>query len=253
MTLADVAKRTSSSLSIEASTTAGEDEFEGGALFDETATAYARIRSRTENILSELLTNNVRTALNAYTKINPWSSLSPTIPAGPDGQVSTTAELDGLLQNLQTLIAYLVRAVGTVPLRKLVKQMLQEIDRVLFMNVILSHSFSGAGAAQFSVDLAAIDMVVTKLINRNMVESGLGRVHQATLLLNIPVRASRDNKDASEVDSSESEKIGLFAAGKRLFEGSGEDAKELLDEMGLDRLGVADARKVLARRVELGS
>jgi RAD50-interacting protein 1 len=253
MTLADVAKKTSSSLSSDPSTPAGGDEFEGGALFDETASAYARIQSRTESVLSELLTNNVRTALNSYTKINPWSSLSPTATAGPDNQVSTTAELDGLLQNLQTLITYLVRAVGTVPLRKLVKQMLQDIDRILFTNVILSHSFSGAGAAQLSVDLAAIDVVVAKLIDRNMVESGLGRVHQATALLNISIKAGKEHKDDNDGDGSENEKIGLFEAGKRLFEGSGEDAKELLDELGLDRLGVAEARKVLARRVELGS
>jgi hypothetical protein len=201
--------------------------------------------------MRELLTSNVRTALHAYTRINPWSSLS-SAPTGADGQLATTAELDGLLQNLQTLISYLARAVGTVPLRRLVKQMLQEIDGILFKNVILSHSFSGSGAAQFSADLAAIGAVVAKLTDRAMVESGLGRVEQATYLLSTPIKSRDSKKDKEDNDNSNSQ-IGLFEAGKRLFEGSGEDAKELLDEMGLDRLGVGDARKVLARRVELGS
>jgi hypothetical protein len=239
-------------LSSDTSTPDGEETFEGGALFDETASAYARIRSRTENVMRELLSNNVRTALHAYTRINPWSSLSPA-SAGSDGQIPTTAELDGLLQSLQTLIAYLVRALGTVPLRRLVKQMLQEIDGILFRNVILSHSFSGAGATQFSADLIAIEVVVAKLIDRTIVESGLGRVQQATTLLNTPVKSSQDTKKEEEDSDESNRQIGLFEAGKRLFEGSGEDAKELLNAMGLDRLGVGDARKILARRIELGS
>lgn len=250
MTTAQVAARTSSSLYT--SSPDGQEIFEEGALFDETAAAYRRIQGKTEKIIDELLLNNIRTSLNAYTRINTWSSLA-TVNSGQTNQISTTAELDGLLQTLKTLISYLSRALGTGTYHKLVRHMLREIDRILFDNIITSHSFSSVGAGQFSSDLSAISLVVAKLTDRNLVEESTSRILQATALLNIPVRGNRAAQTPDDHADADTEKIGLFEAGKRLFEGRGDDAKELLDELGLDRLGVADARKVLARRVELGS
>jgi hypothetical protein len=117
--------------------------------------------------------------------------------------------------------------------------------------VLLRHSFSGAGVTQFSADLAAIGAVVAKIVDFGIVDVGLGRVKQATRLLGLPIKGKEGKKD---VDSEgKAGDVGLFEAGKRLFEGSGDDAKELLEEMGLDLLSVGDARKILARRVELGS
>jgi hypothetical protein len=56
-TVADVAERTSKSV--------GEDG-EGGALFDETASWYARLRDRSEKIIVDTLNSNVRQALRPY-------------------------------------------------------------------------------------------------------------------------------------------------------------------------------------------
>ena len=57
MTVADVAERTSSAV--------GSDG-EGGALFDETAGWYSRLRIRSEKIITDTLNNNVRMALRSY-------------------------------------------------------------------------------------------------------------------------------------------------------------------------------------------
>jgi hypothetical protein len=249
MTVAQVAAKTSSSLNGDPSTPSGEDEFESGALFDETASAYSRIRSRTESVISELLNNNVRQSLAPYTKINPWATLSPIQTGGADSPSSTTAELDGLLQNLRTLLAYLVRALGTVPLRRLVKQMLQALENTLLDQVILRHSFSGAGVAQLAIDVNAAGNVVARVVDAGMVDVGMGKVHQAVKLLGLPIKPSKDKDDEEDAD----DELGLFEVSKRLFEGSGEDARKALDEIGLDRLSVGEARKTLARRVELGS
>lgn len=57
MSVADVAERTSKSV--------GEDT-DGGALFDETASWYARLRDRSEQIIADTLNSNVREALRPY-------------------------------------------------------------------------------------------------------------------------------------------------------------------------------------------
>lgn len=57
MTVADVAERTSKSVG-------GDDD--GGALFDETALWYARLRDRSEKIIIDTLNNSVREALRPY-------------------------------------------------------------------------------------------------------------------------------------------------------------------------------------------
>ena len=46
---------------------AGDGSIEG-ALFDETAAAYARLRTKTENVMADLLGQAVRDALKAYVR-----------------------------------------------------------------------------------------------------------------------------------------------------------------------------------------
>lgn len=57
MTVGDVAERTSRAV--------GGDG-DGGALFDETASWYSRLRVRSEKIITDTLNNNVREALRPY-------------------------------------------------------------------------------------------------------------------------------------------------------------------------------------------
>jgi len=57
MSVADVAERTSKAV--------GGDS-EGGALFDETAGWYSRLRIRSEETITETLMSNVREALRGY-------------------------------------------------------------------------------------------------------------------------------------------------------------------------------------------
>lgn len=52
---------------------------------------------------------------------------------------------------------------------------------------------------------------------------------------------------------TEEDEMGLWAVEKRMFEASGEEARGCLEELGFQRLGVAEGRKVLARRVEVSN
>lgn len=58
MSVADVAERTSKQVE--------SDDADGGSLFDETASWYARLRQRSEKIIIDTLTSNVRQALQPY-------------------------------------------------------------------------------------------------------------------------------------------------------------------------------------------
>lgn len=58
--VADVAERTSRTV---------ESDVDGGSLFDETASWYARLRERSERIITDTLTSNVRQALTPYGKM----------------------------------------------------------------------------------------------------------------------------------------------------------------------------------------
>jgi len=56
MSVADVAERTSRNV----------ENDDGGSLFDETASWYARLRDRSEGIIIDTLNSNVRDALRPY-------------------------------------------------------------------------------------------------------------------------------------------------------------------------------------------
>lgn len=73
MSVADVAERTSK--------TVGGDR-DGGALFDETAGHYTRLRIRSEKIITDTLNNNVREALRPYRHM--YVSQSRNLSVAPD-------------------------------------------------------------------------------------------------------------------------------------------------------------------------
>ena len=248
MTLSQVVSRTSSAV--------GTDDGEcQGALFDETAGSYKTLREKVEKQLVELVINNVRRSLSAYERINPWSSLSPAPSTAAGQTLAPTAELDALLNTLTTHFGFLAKALAPVPLRQVARTAVQTVDQQIFEQVILRHSFSAPGAVQLGADLAAVKVVLQKHVGGGVAESGFARLDEAIGLLRIPARGSRNAQEEEEHEKDADEmKWGLWEVEKRLFQSGGEEAKAfLVDELSIERLSVADARKVLARKVELGS
>jgi hypothetical protein len=72
MSVADVAERTSKNVE--------SDDVDGGSLFDETASWYARLRERSEKIIIDTLNSNVREALRPYRHM--YVSRSGPLPCG---------------------------------------------------------------------------------------------------------------------------------------------------------------------------
>jgi RAD50-interacting protein 1 len=264
------------------------DTMPPGALFDQTASSYARLRTRAEEIISSLLANAAKTSMSRFTRTTHWATLSPSLTPSESNassssqsnslpNSSTTPELDPLLDTLSSLLGFLAKALGTVPLRRVTLQLLETLEE-RFMDMLLTGSESSAlpgaaaaaaaaasnvvkresrsvllfslhGARQFRTDVDRVGRLVANVVDGAIVESGLGKLMEAVQLLCIPVERRRGHEVQDEEDADKP--VDLYEVQRRLL-GSGEEAREFLDEMGLERLGVGEARKILARRVENG-
>ncbi|KAF2747498.1 RINT-1 family protein-like protein [Sporormia fimetaria CBS 119925] len=266
MSVADIAERTSS--------TVGSDE-EGGALFDETAGSYSKLRERSEQIITDTLNNNVRLTLRAYRQINPWATLTGS-SASPGATLSPTAELDPLLVYLTNTLGFLCHALAAAPLRRITRSILATISKTLWDNVLTRHRFSTNGASQLQADLTAICQVVNNAVGAGVAEAGLRKCLEGAQLVGLPVKGGKPEKasrgpapsgdeaeadwevwgaDAAEAADQEtnrtsSDRLGLWEVEKRLF-ADNHSAREVLEDLGFETLTETEAREVLGKRVEL--
>ncbi|KAI9872535.1 MAG: hypothetical protein M1830_001510, partial [Pleopsidium flavum] len=232
MSIEDVAERTSSHVG---------SEGDSGALFDETAGAYKRLRVRSEGIIQDLLVYNMRESLRPYGRINPWSSLSSD-NSNPS-LLAITAELDAPLQQLTSYLSFLSSVLAAAPLRRIARQLSLSMQTHFWDYVLMRNTFSASGSTQLSRDLAAIWGVFDMYTGEGQGEMGMRKLREGLGLLNLPMRT---NDDSTEGD------LGLWEVERRVFE-SNESAREVLQELGLEVISESEARHVLERRVELGS
>lgn len=263
--LQEIQSKTSAAVGVEGS---GANDVQG-ALFDETAAAYHRLRVRSEAIIVETLTYNIREALRSYSRINTWASLSNSSASA--GAVS--AELDPTLRLLTDYASFLNKAVGRIPLRRMTRQLCHTMQTYIWDNVLVRHSFSTAGAAQLSTDTSVLCSYIDRYVGNGQAEHGMRRLLEGVTLISLPVRgeiqrvrpgssgdAAEDDEGAAweQVDgetdnaSTEGKRWGLFEVERLVFMDN-ESARHALEQLGLETLTESDARHVLERRVELGS
>jgi len=257
----DVAAKTSSTIK--------NEESDGGALFDETATVYRRLRERSEAEIIRALDTNVRNALRSYTRTSSWASLSNT-----DSTTSShTASLDSVLQTLSTLLSFLSTVLAPAPLRRVTKQTCQSIQREVYDNVVLRNTFSAAGVAQLQLDVAALSSTIDSSIKiTGEAHRSMRKLSSALVLLGLPIRTSRKRHEDIDEDDwgfegdddaaqtqigtdgapDQDQMYGLWEA-ERLIFNSNESARTVLADMGLDHLSEGDARNVIKRRIEINS
>lgn len=235
----EVQRRTSSALG-----SSQEDGELKGALFDETAASYHRLRVRSEGVLTDTITYDIRQALKSYTSIGTWASLS-------NSSQSVSSELDATLQLLSEYFAFLKRAVGKTTLRRISRQVCLLMQTVLWDNVLLSsrNSFSTAGAAQLTSDLRALCNSIDRYTGAGQAQLGMRKLVDGVTLLSLPVRGGA-KADAQE--QPEGKQMSLFQAERLVFM-SNESARHALEQLGLECLTEGDARSVLGKRVEISS
>jgi hypothetical protein len=258
----DVAEKTSAS--IKANGTGGEADVDGSGLFDQTASAYRRLRERSEEEMFRFFDVNLKAALRPYAKFAQWSSLAET-PSDPSG-MSPSSSLDSFLQTTTTLIGYLSRVLAPGSQRRIIKHYCFALQREIYDNVLMHHTFSAAGAAQLARDLSEIKTIIEKQSQLRAATGGsLRRLEEAVYLLTLDTSKNAVNieEDGWGFDDEEDQEgrgitddegnrrtLGLWEAERRIFE-SNEAARKALGEMGLDHLSEGEARNVLKRRVEL--
>lgn len=238
-----------------------------GALFDETAASYQRLRIRSEGVLVETLTYNIREALRPYARVATWASLSSTTASG-----TISAELEPTLRLLSDYFGFLSNAVGRTALRRLSRQVTHSIQSFLWDNVLTRHSFSTAGATRLSVDVSAICTNIDSYVGNGQARIGMRRLVEGVALLSLPIRSeiprvrpsgsgdgNNDEEDIAawedtngHTEETDSRKMGLFEVERLVFMDN-ESARHALEQLGLESLSESDARAVLEKRIELGS
>lgn len=247
LSVEDVVGRTSSRVGSQEDT---------GALFDETAEAYKRLRIRTEGIMHDTLIYNMRESIRPYGRINPWSSLSADSISPVT--LNLTAELDATVQQLSSFLALLSAALAPAPLRRIMRQVSLAMQTFLWDHVLMRNTFSTAGTAQFTRDVSALWGVVDRYVGDGQGELGMMRLKEALVLLGLPAsdRAKEQEEETGNDDEADrglgTTTLGLWEVEKRLF-GSNESGREVLEELGLQVLSESDARSVLERRIDVGA
>lgn len=236
MTVEDVADRTSS--------TVGSEE-DSGALFDETAGAYRRLRVRTEGFIQDMLIQSSLEALRPYGRINPWSSLASE-DSEKSESLALTAELDVTTQLLDEYLQFLSQRLATAPLRRIGRQLTLSIQAFFWDSVLMRHSFSCSGAAQLTRDVSVLWEVVDRHLGPGQAEAGMRKLRESLVLLGL--ESSPKNQ---EIKSEDEGNIGLWDVEEKIFR-SNESGREILEELGLEVLSESEARNVLEKRIELG-
>ncbi|KAJ5239740.1 hypothetical protein N7468_004359 [Penicillium chermesinum] len=244
MSIAELASRTSPAVNNHG----GID----GALFDETASAYRRLRLRSESIVTSTLTSNITSALKPYSRLSTWATLSNPSNSSSSSH-SLSSELAHPLRLISSQLGFLSKALGIAPLRRVSRQLLVSVQNYIWDNVLTRHTFSAAGAAQLLGDIEQLCTVVDT--NLGVAGHAGGSIHivkklnEGLCLLNLGLTTT---EHTDEVTNESRVSLGLWDVEKRLFKDN-DSARAVLAELGIETLSGAEARSVLERRVEIGS
>jgi RAD50-interacting protein 1 len=253
MSVAEVAQRTS-----QAVTETYKNRCSEGALFDETASAYRRLRLRSESIIVSTFSAEVQSSLRPYSRVSMWSSLSAPSASYPH---PLTSELTATVRIISSNLSFLARALGTAPLRRINRQVLLSVQSFIMDQVIQRHSFSAAGAFQLTSDIDHLCNVIETALGQNFSSSTIyqgearrvmRKLSESLVLLGLRIKPQNTASSTEGTESREAADLGLWDVERRLF-ANNESAREVLSELEIETLTEAEARAVLGKRVEVRS
>lgn len=143
---------------------------------------------------------------------------------------------------MQRNFEYLLKTLSTASFRRVWHEALDKLQDLLWSSVLLKQSFTTLGAAQFAHDGGAIFSLVEGYISGG--SGPLDSLREGMQLLNLPTAASADNPDGST-----SGLLTLKEASDRAFTNN-DEARKVLEDLGLEVLTPVNARYILQRRVE---
>ena len=248
-------------------------ESDGGALFDETTTAYRRLRELSESEIVRLLQINARNALRSLQSVSVWASLSTT--STDIAQMPPSSALDSFNQAMTPLLEFLAKVLAPGPLRRVVRQICYTVQEEVYDRLLLRYTFSAAGAKQLKRDVVAICTTIDHSIKMpGEASRHLTRLSDAVTILSLPIKASgKTNGSSSTADEddwgfddegttdnsvpdaelpSDEDGWGLWQAEKAIFADNA-SARKALESMGINDLSEGDARNIVRRRIEVNS
>ena len=239
MSIEDVANRTSSSVGVSDET---------GALFDETAAYFQRLRIRSEGLMQDHLVQSIRESLRPYGRINIWTSLGSE---GVDSSsLAITAEMDIVVQQLNTFLSFLSKVLAEAPLHRVCRQLALSLQNFFWDSILMRNTFSRYGSAQAARDVYAIWEVMDRHVGQNQSRLSMRKLAEGLELLNMPLKYGQDVKQDAQPPETENEEI--LDVEKRMFRDN-ESARDVLEELNMETLSESEARSLLEKRIELGS
>lgn len=142
------------------------------------------------------------------------------------------------IQVLKRNLKFLSSALSTAVDRRVWREALEKLQDMLWADVLMKHSFTTLGAAQFVRDLQAIASLVDQHIAG--VSAALSTLEDGARVLSLPLEANDDDDRTT---------MSLQQASDRFFIDNME-AKKALEELGVETLTPANARNIVQKRVE---
>lgn len=142
------------------------------------------------------------------------------------------------IQVLKRNLKFLSSALSTAVDRRVWREALEKLQDMLWADVLMKHSFTTLGAAQFVRDLQAIASLVDQHIAG--VSAALSTLEDGARVLSLPLEANDDDGRTT---------MSLQQASDRFFIDNME-AKKALEELGVETLTPANARNIVQKRVE---
>lgn len=263
LNIGDVATKTSATINA-----TGKDfgSGDGGALFDETATSYRRLKERAEAEILQALERDVRNGMAAFVRSSQWSSISSG--EFESENLIPSSSLDPALLVLSTQLGFLTKVLCSASLNRIVRQVCLVVEVEVYANVLLRHSFSTAGIAQLCCDVSALELTINSASHiTSIAQKGMPKLQQALLLVGLPAGVSDDDAegkaatdgwgfddedaegtDTDTPDEAEDSLLTFEDFSKKVFQ-SNASARRVLDRMNCDVLTADDARRILERRI----
>jgi RAD50-interacting protein 1 len=194
LTTSEVALRTSATINPKNDINGAETD--EGALFDETASAYRRLRLKAEEQINDLLVNAITTSLRSYSKVSGWSSLSlgdVTNTTTTNSSLAPTPALEATLQLLSDFLSFLFKVLAPAPLRRITRHLCLAMQKYIWDNVLMRNTFSASGTQQLRADVDAIKTVVDSCIKYPGEEGSsraMRRLDEGIRLLGLPIKPS---------------------------------------------------------------
>ncbi|KAK8091643.1 hypothetical protein PG997_002004 [Apiospora hydei] len=212
-----------------------------GSIFDETIKFYSKRRESAQKFLKEALVESHQTAFRPI--VSSEASVDPS-------QLAVTAELDEPLRIMKRNLTFLASALSTAVYKRVWREALESLQETLWSNVLLRQNFTTLGAAQFMRDVLAIKSLVDRHIPEG--SAALAQLKEGVRLLSLPpvvvvvgeATTAGDGGDGGDENGNGDN--GSFSPERD----QRSHARRALEDLGIQTLEPASARRILQRRVE---